>query len=124
MQDIQIVDSREGSTPASSWTEYLCVRPLEHGLYELSIRMFEYLGEYSEYADEEGNIPESIDGKTVVSVEDGCICGGNLVFMNEDSVDVVRFRLPSSPAVVAWLQSKRWPLDGTIQQIKTLIGEA
>lgn len=123
MDGIKIVDSRERSTPASSWTEYLCVRPLEHSLYELSIRMFEYLGEYSDYADEDGNIPDFIDGKAVVSVEDGCICGGNLVCISEDDADVVRFRDANAPTIVAWLRSKLWSLDATIPQLKTIISE-
>jgi hypothetical protein len=115
VDDVKIVDAREDSTPASSWREYLCVRRLPGGLYELSIRGFEYLGEYNDYADDEGNIPEAIDGKTVVSVEDGCICGGDLVFINEDYADVVRFRDPGAPTVVAWLKSKRWSVETALQ---------
>ena len=123
MDGIRIVDSRMGSTPASSWTEYLCVRLLQHSLYELSIRSFEYLGEHSDYADEEGNIPDTVEGKTVMSVEDGRICGGDLVFMDGDSSDVVRFRDVNSPTIAVWLKSKRWLHDGVNELIEKAIAQ-
>lgn len=106
---------------ASSWKEYLCVRPLEHGLYELSVRMYECLGEYNDYADEDGNIPDEIDGKPVMSVDDGYICGGSLLYMNEDSNDVVDFRDASAPEVDEWLQSQRWSRAGITDLITKAI---
>jgi hypothetical protein len=105
---LTIIHSREQSTLASSWEEHLCLRRLKHGLYELSLRRWEFLGEYGDYADEDGELPETIDGKAVASVEDGYICGGDLVFASEDDEDVVRFRDANSPFVAAWLQSKHW----------------
>jgi hypothetical protein len=105
---LPFIPSREQSTLASSREEHLCLRHSEHGLYELSLRRGEVLAECSDCADEDGELPGTIDGKAVGSVKDGYICGGDLGFAGEDDEDVVRFRDANSPFVAAWLQSKHW----------------
>lgn len=116
---IAIVHARQQSTPGSHWTEHLCLRHLEHGLYELSLRTFEVLGEHGDYTNDDGELPETINGKTVVAVEDGYICGGELIFVNDDEEDVARFRDESSPAVTEWLESNGWLADQVLPLLRS-----
>lgn len=122
---LTIIHSREKATLASSWTEHICLRQLEHGLYELSERKWDVLGEANQYCNEDGELelPETIDGKVVVSVEDGYICGGELLYANDDVMDDrVLFRDLNSPSVTDWLKSKGLPSSQVLPLVRTAIG--
>ena len=76
--ELKTIDSREESTMASTWSEYLCLERKTWSTFELSIRGYELLAERSEYEDEDGeiNLPEKIDGNVVIGTEDEYIIGG------------------------------------------------
>lgn len=116
MSDLQIIAMRENASLASSWHEYLCVRKLEHGLFELSLRRYECLGEFEAFSDEDGNLPVEIDGKNVVSVEDGYVFGGELQVW-DDLNDAVTFRSSGSKVLKEWLASKRWPITEVVAEL-------
>jgi hypothetical protein len=87
----KILSSRETSTIVSTWNEYLRLTKNEDGTATLTICQYDVLGEYSEYcsADEDGNeppLPNAIDGKPVVGVEDGYIVGGQLLDFDAKSL--------------------------------------
>ena len=82
-----VLAERKESTPASTWTNYLCLLPLENGSYRLDIRSHPPICEYGEWmaglqedgADlEDVELPESIDGVDIYGVEDGFILADEL----------------------------------------------
>jgi hypothetical protein len=83
MEDVKIVASVEQSTMASTWTEHLCLHRTSEGKWCLDIRGFEVIGEASEFEDDEGELPEEIDGQEVVGTEDGFIIINNLVLHSD-----------------------------------------
>lgn len=80
---LRVVDSIEQSTIASSWTEYLCLHRSPGTHWILDIRGFEVVGETHEYEDEDGELPETIDGWDVVGSEDGLVIVNNLVLHSD-----------------------------------------
>ena len=82
-----VLAERKESTPASTWTTYLCLLPLENGSYRLDIRSRPPICEYSEWMaglreDEvdfdDMELPDSIDGVDVYGIEDGFILADEL----------------------------------------------
>lgn len=90
MGDIKIVDSIEQSTMASTWTEYLCLHRSSEGKWCIDIRGFEVVGEANEFEDEDGELPDKIDGWEVVGTEDGYVVVNNLV-LHSDAYPVYIF---------------------------------
>ena len=122
-----ILSSRVSSSHASSWSEYLCLSPFADGLFELSVRVYEVLGEVSDYEqfDDDGNeikpqLPTFIGGKQIAAIEDGFIVGGELIYLNEDLSDVVVFRRMSDK-ISTWLISKDWFSPEILQSISDMI---
>ena len=87
---LEVIASVEQSTMASTWTEYLCLHRTSEGKWYLDIRGFEVIGEASDYEDEEGKLPEQIDGQEVVGIEDGYVTVNNLV-LHSNSYPVYEF---------------------------------
>lgn len=120
-----ILQSREGSSMASTWTEYLCLQRLANQKYELSIRGYEVLGEQSDYYNEEKDdydIPQKINGKEVVGIEDGFIVGGRLVEQSDD-LPSFEFYKTEIESVNEWLKEIQWNEDSTINLIKEKINQ-
>lgn len=84
MGEIKIVDSIEQSTMASTWTEHLCLHRIAARKWCLDIRSFEIVGETHEFEDEDGELPDEIDGQAVVGAEDGYVTVYNLVLHSDD----------------------------------------
>ena len=98
MSGIKVVDSIEQSTMVSNWTEYLCLHRSPGLRWRLDIRGFEVVGESHEYEDEDGELPDTIDGWDVVGTEDGFVIINNLVLYSDgypiyefDKFDVEKF---------------------------------
>lgn len=87
---IVIVASVEQSTMVSTWTEHLCLHRTAEGKWCLDIRGYELIGEASEYQNEEGNLPDQIDGQDVIGTEDGFVIVDNLV-LHSDSYPIYEF---------------------------------
>ena len=84
MPEVIIITSKEQSTLASTWTEHLCIHKLADGKWCIDIRGYEVVGEASEFEDDEGNIPDVIEGLAVVGTEDGYVVVDNLVLHSDD----------------------------------------
>ena len=113
---IVVVDSREQSTMASTWREYLCVRWIGDRV-ELSVRMYEWLADVSDFPeDEEGErvIPLQIDGKAVVGVEDDAVIGGNLGY-NDDAPEILL--LNDVTGMTEWFKDRSWGASAVLQLI-------
>ena len=84
MPEVIIITSKEQSTLASTWTEHLCIHKSADGKWCIDIRGYEVAGEASEYEDDEGNLPDVIEGLSVVGTEDGYVVVDNLVLHSDD----------------------------------------
>jgi hypothetical protein len=80
---VVIVASVEQSTMASTWTEHLCLHRTAEGKWCIDIRGYEVIGEASEYQNEEGNLPDQIDGQDLIGTEDGFVVVDNLVLHSD-----------------------------------------
>jgi hypothetical protein len=85
------LSTRESSTMASTWNEYLRLTKNEDGTATLNICQYGVLGEYSEYCsadedEEQPPIPKEIDGQPVVGVKDGYIVGGPLLDLDGEEL--------------------------------------
>ena len=87
---ILIVASVEQSTMVSTWTEYLCLHRTAEGKWCLDIRGYEVIGEATEYQNDEGNLPDQIDGQDVIGTEDGFVIVDDLV-LHSDSYPIYEF---------------------------------
>lgn len=117
------VDSREQSTIASSWQEYLCVRWLGDRI-ELSVRMYESLATVSDFPeneDDEPVIPLQIQGKAVVGIDDDVVVGGDLGF-NDEEPEV--FHLTDIAGITEWLTSRHWKQDVVLEAVQGRVRES
>ena len=81
-EEIKIIDSRECSTLASTWSEDLCLKRVSQTHFELFVGGYDVVGETSEFFDEETGeeeIPDEIGGYPVRGIEDGYVIGGEIV---------------------------------------------
>lgn len=112
--DLTIITWREASSMASAWTEYLCVRRLSTGRARLEICQYEALAENS-FFDDDGNelpIPTHIDGKKVVTVEDGYVVGGDLACNDvHDAAQAFEFKTGDKARVNKWLSDVHFDLS-------------
>ena len=104
----------EFSSPASSWTEYLCLACEGHTVQLMSCG-YEVLAEASEYAvenecgDVEYQLPPSIDGKVVVGIEGGeYVIGGHLVPQDDDAE--IELEPGQIEEAREWLEGREWHL--------------
>lgn len=117
---IVVVDSREQSTMASSWREYLCVRWFGDRV-ELSVRMHEGLANASAFPENdvgERIIPLQIDGKTVVGVDDDVVVGGDLG-CNDDEPQT--FLLADGTGMTEWFNARNWSESEKLSYIVALL---
>lgn len=104
-----ILASRVQSSMVSSWTEYLCLQRGDTEGYKLFTGQYEALAEKTQFFGEETgeyDIPEAIDGKTVIGLEDDYVVGGELGYF--DDQQTVLFKSPDEQALVEWLDSSGW----------------
>ena len=124
--ETKIIDERFVSgSPAASWDEYLVLERLENG-FKLDIRVHECIGEIKEYEeDEDGEkiYPEEIEGKKVVTVEDGFAFGGDLVQMDPTDTPEIVFKTPDQDILAGWLKKIGWNNDDTLKSLMKEFGD-
>lgn len=121
---LSIIASREQSSMVSGWTEYLCLQRDEGEAFKLFTGQYEALAERNKYFNEatgEYEVPEVIDGKPVVGLEDDYVVGGELVYF--DDQQAVSFQSPDDRAVVEWLQSSGWSQKVDTVTIRGALGK-
>ena len=118
--EFTILDERRQSGRVSSWNEYLCLQRLSSNEFEISVCGYEILGERDAYYNEENDefeLPETIDGKSVVTIEDEWVVGGNLV-NHSDELMPLRFRTEEVADLIVWLKDANWYSDGVMEKIR------
>ena len=106
----QILSTIDQMNMISSWTLFLCRERLNDG-FQLSVRRNEILGEYEEHYDddkEEYTVPDQIDGKNVVGVEDYFVVGGDLL-LEEEYGESQFFRNLTDEEAVDFINSTPFP---------------
>lgn len=125
--DVTVLLEAEFSTPASSWTEYLCIE-VRDGAVILSSRGYEVLGEASDYEVEsedgetEYEIPDVIDGQTVGGIEDGLIIGSELVPQDDEAQ--ILLKPGQIEAAQEWLELREWHRQKGFEEAWEKIREA
>ena len=122
--DIVIISSREGSTPASAWSEDLCIKKIDDTRFELFVGGYGFLAETSDFYDEETEeeiIPDEIDGYPVLGIKDGYVIGGKIL-KNEDDGEV-QFTQFDTDDVRDWLKSIKWDDVDTVSSIKSALSK-
>jgi len=106
----------------STWTEYLCIRKVGEQI-ELSIRMYEGIGEYYEgYPRQENRaevpLPKQIGGKAVmgVDVDAEVVFGGELTCISDDQCAL--FERDDLNGAQLWLDNDGWDTDGLLEYFK------
>lgn len=117
-----ILASREVSSMASAWREFLCLTQgnvknyrLFTGQYEALVSAYDYFNEETE----EYKLPDEIDGKAVVGIEDEYIVGGDLQW--SDVSKTVEFEEIKDPAIAEWLSASGWSSHASLDQIQKAI---
>jgi hypothetical protein len=108
----KIVKTREASGMTSTWNEYLRLDQNHDGTAKLEICRYEALAE-AEF-DDDGNqlpLPDQIDGKDVVGVEDDYVVGGSLSCWDDR---FLVFGIGEIPVAITWLESNGFKTDKEI----------
>ena len=109
---IKVLADREGSGMTSHWKEYLCLTDGNQTKYKIFEGRYEVLAEASEFNsddEEDFDLPEFIDDKKVMGVEDGYVVGGELSYFDE--VEAVEFNHFGDPKLIQWLKDFSWAED-------------
>ena len=120
-EGVSVVGVREQSTMVSNWDEYLCFSISENSKYRLDLRQYENLASIYDYYDEstdEYELPDEIDGKSVLGQEDENLVGGDLICWRDESIEVADL---NGFALRAWLKENDWPVSETINAVRALI---
>jgi len=108
---MEILMSGEFSSMVSTWIEYLCLECTADQVV-LSSRGHEVLAKLSEYAvgtkdgETQYEVPDLINGETVVGREDEYIVGGMLVL--HDDVAEITLKERDYEAAKIWLAERGW----------------
>jgi len=106
---IKVLAEREDSGMTSHWKEYLCLTDGNQKKYKIFEGRYEVLAEAIEfYSDDEEDyeLPEFIDDKKVMGIEDGYVVGGELSYFDEQ--EAVEFNHLGEPALIQWLKDFAW----------------
>lgn len=117
-----ILASREESSIASAWREYLCLERTESGGYKLFTGQYEALEDRNKFFNEESrehHIPDEIDGKVVIGIEDDYVVGGELRYFDDEQA--VIFESPDDQRVATWLHSSGWSDRIEVSAIKAAV---
>ena len=109
---IKVLADREDSGMTSNWKEYLCLTDGNQTKYKIFEGRYEVLAEASEFNsddEEDFDLPEFIDDKKVMGVEDGYVVGGELSYFDE--VEAVEFNHFGDPKLIQWLKDFSWDED-------------
>jgi hypothetical protein len=119
----KVLDSRENSSMASTWTEYLRLRVTEPGTALLEVCMYEALAEAPDWSDDdEGRVlPDEIDGKKVIGIDDDWIVGGDLCCIDDNKQ--LAFDKNNIEQALQWLTETRWRVtSGLINELHRAVG--
>lgn len=122
--EIKTIDTREGSSPASTWSEDLCLKRVSQTHFDLFVGGYEVVGETSDFFDEETGeeeIPDEIGGHPVRGVEDGYVIGGEIV-KNEEYGEF-QFSDFKAADVRGWLESVNWEHAALLQEIADIVSD-
>jgi hypothetical protein len=108
----KVLTWKEASSMASTWTEYLRLSKAGENTAVLEVCMYEGLGELVRNDDEELILPEQIDGKKVLGVEDGIIFGGELMCWGDEKT--FSFAQTTLKDAVAWLRAQHWNITAEL----------
>jgi len=120
--DLKVIAERERSGMASVWDEYLCVRLVSETEHELSVRAYEILGESEAYYDEETedyDLPDEINGKTVVGFVDEWIVGGALI--ETEAFKSLVFSDLNHPEVTQWFEEVNWSASAVMLELRSAV---
>ena len=120
--DLKVIAERERSGMASVWDEYLCVRIVSETEHELSVRAYKILAESGAYYDEETedyDLPDEINGKTVVGFVDEWIVGGSLI--ETEAFKGLTFNDLNHPEVTQWLAEIQWNTSDVVSAIGSVV---
>ena len=109
---IKVLADREGSGMTSNWKEYLCLTDGNQTKYKIFEGRYEVLAEASDLNsddEEDFDLPEFIDDKKVMGVEDGYVVGGELSYFDE--AEAVEFNHFGDPKLIQWLKDFSWDED-------------
>jgi hypothetical protein len=109
---IKVLADREGSGLTSHWKEYLCLTDGNQTKYKIFEGRYDVLAEATEFYsedDEDYYLPEFIDDKKVMGIEDGYVVGGELSYFDEEQA--VEFNHLGDPKLIQWLKDFSWDED-------------
>lgn len=109
---IKVLAERDGSSMTSHWKEYLCLTYGNQKNYKIFEGRYEVLAEASEFNSddkEDFDLPEFIDDKKVIGIEDGYVVGGELSYFDEE--EAVEFNNLGDPKLIQWLKDFSWNED-------------
>jgi len=124
--DLIIIDEREQAW-IDYYTEYLCLEKISEG-FELSTRHNELLTEVTaDYYDEDGEIelPDEINGKSVLGVYGGIFVGEDLEIYQfsecgEEGMGSIKFKDALEENVKSFLQCLGWYEEEILSEIKAV----
>jgi hypothetical protein len=124
MSNLAIIETIELSTRVSTWTEHLCLHRTSDGSWCLDIRSYEMVGEYWELSDDDGELPERINGREVIGDEDGYVVINNLVLHSGD-YPIYVFETLSMDEFRSNLDGEhiRFCTKDTAKKVQTIIGQ-
>lgn len=105
----KILTAHEASSMVSTWNEYLRLDKNDGGTAKLEVCQYEVLAEVE--CDEDGNelpVPEHINGKEVIGVEDGYVVGGTLACEDDRSLIYGPGEIDDA---IEWLKSEGFKVD-------------
>ena len=104
-----VLRNRECSSMVSTWDELLCVGFGSVKPYKLYLGAFEFLGERSEFYDDEADeyvLPDTINGKAVRGFKDDAVIGCEVENASYRPEDEIEFDEPSE--CEDWLTETNW----------------
>jgi len=107
---------------SDTYSESLCIERLTIKKYRLFLGGYEFLGEISDFVDEETgeeNIPEMIGRQKVQDYDGQYIYGGSIV-QNEDDGEIV-FRDINDENLHNWLKDIDWHNNETLSLIRNVL---
>lgn len=120
--DLKIIAERERSGMASVWDEYLCIRKVSETEHELSVRAYEVLAEGCDYYNdetEEHDLPDEINGKSVVGFVDEWIVGGSLI--ETEAFKSLSFSNLDHPNVRQWFERVQWDISAVMPVLRQAV---
>lgn len=120
--DLKITAERERSGMTSVWNEYLCLRKVSETEHELSVRAYEILAEGWTYYDEETedyDLPDEINGRTIIGFVDEWIVGGSLI--ETEAFKSLNFSDLDHPEVTQWFDEIKWNTPNVMSALRSAV---